>query len=93
MEAINCADFSRFDPELSHRAYSWTSHVISTFVSYFVEKRLSKHPEEFGKGAIEGCGPGGQQRCRGRCVCSTVGAGFTLRLHWQVVLGALLLTA
>ena len=25
-----------------------------TFLSYNVEKRLSKHPEEFGKGAIEG---------------------------------------
>ena len=30
------------------------SHVISTFVSYAVEKRLSKHPERFGHGAIEG---------------------------------------
>lgn len=28
--------------------------VISSFVSYAAEKRLSKHPEEFGKGAIEG---------------------------------------
>ncbi len=28
--------------------------VISSFVSYGVEKKLSKHPEEFGKGAIEG---------------------------------------
>lgn len=28
--------------------------VISTFFSYAVEKRLSKHPEEFGKGAVEG---------------------------------------
>jgi len=24
------------------------SHVVSTFVSYAVEKRFSKHPEEFG---------------------------------------------
>jgi putative tricarboxylic transport membrane protein len=30
------------------------SHVVSTFVSYAVEKRLSKHPEKFGKGAIAG---------------------------------------
>ncbi len=30
------------------------SHVISTFVSYAVEKKISKHPEEFGKGKIEG---------------------------------------
>ena len=28
--------------------------LISTFVSYNVERRLSKHPEEFGQGAIEG---------------------------------------
>jgi putative tricarboxylic transport membrane protein len=28
--------------------------VIPTFVSYMLEKRLSKHPEEFGNGAIEG---------------------------------------
>jgi len=28
--------------------------VISSFVSYAVEKRVSKHPEKFGKGTIEG---------------------------------------
>lgn len=28
--------------------------TVSTFVSYAVEKRLSKQPQEFGKGAIEG---------------------------------------
>jgi putative tricarboxylic transport membrane protein len=28
--------------------------VIASFVSYAVEKRISKRPEEFGKGAIEG---------------------------------------
>ncbi|WNV86836.1 tripartite tricarboxylate transporter permease [Umezawaea sp. Da 62-37] len=27
---------------------------VSTFLSYAAEKKLSKHPEEFGKGAIEG---------------------------------------
>lgn len=31
-----------------------SAHVISSFVSYGVERRLSKHPERFGKGAIEG---------------------------------------
>jgi putative tricarboxylic transport membrane protein len=30
------------------------SSVLSTFVSYALEKRLSKHPEKFGHGAIEG---------------------------------------
>lgn len=29
------------------------SPIISTFVSYFTEKKLSKHPDEFGHGAIE----------------------------------------
>jgi putative tricarboxylic transport membrane protein len=28
--------------------------ILSTFVSYAVEKKVSKHPERFGKGAIEG---------------------------------------
>jgi putative tricarboxylic transport membrane protein len=28
--------------------------VISSFVAYAVEKKISKHPEEFGNGAIEG---------------------------------------
>ena len=33
--------------------------VISTFVSYSLEKRISKTPEEFGHGAVEGVvGPG-----------------------------------
>jgi len=31
-----------------------SAHVISTFVSYAMERRLSKHPERFGQGAIEG---------------------------------------
>lgn len=29
-------------------------HIVSTFASYAVEKALSKHPEEFGKGAVAG---------------------------------------
>ncbi len=30
------------------------SHIISTFVAYVVERKISRHPEEFGHGAIEG---------------------------------------
>jgi len=30
------------------------SHILSTFVSYAIEKRLSRTPEQFGKGAIAG---------------------------------------
>ncbi|MGF7161641.1 TctA family transporter [Rhodoligotrophos appendicifer] len=29
-------------------------HILSSFASYAIEKRISKHPEEFGQGAIEG---------------------------------------
>jgi len=28
--------------------------ILSTFISYAIEKRISRHPERFGKGAIEG---------------------------------------
>ncbi|MGZ8155498.1 MAG: tripartite tricarboxylate transporter permease, partial [Burkholderiales bacterium] len=31
-----------------------SAHVISSFVSYGMERRMSKHPDEFGQGAIEG---------------------------------------
>ena len=31
-----------------------SAHIISSFVSYGMERRLSKHPERFGHGAIEG---------------------------------------
>ncbi len=31
-----------------------SAHIISSFVSYGLERRLSKHPERFGHGAIEG---------------------------------------
>ena len=31
-----------------------SAHIISTFVSYGIERRISKHPERFGQGAIEG---------------------------------------
>ena len=31
-----------------------SAHIISSFVSYAVERRLSKHPQRFGQGAIEG---------------------------------------
>ena len=31
-----------------------SAHVISSFLSYALEKRVSKHPKEFGKGAVAG---------------------------------------
>ena len=31
-----------------------SAHIISSFVSYAVERRLSRHPEDFGEGAVAG---------------------------------------
>jgi putative tricarboxylic transport membrane protein len=31
-----------------------SAHIISSFLSYALERRISKHPEEFGKGAVAG---------------------------------------
>jgi putative tricarboxylic transport membrane protein len=31
-----------------------SAHVISTFVSYAIERKLSRRPQDFGKGAVEG---------------------------------------
>jgi putative tricarboxylic transport membrane protein len=31
-----------------------SAHVISSFVSYAIERRLARHPEKFGHGAVEG---------------------------------------
>ena len=31
-----------------------SAHIISSFISYGLEKKLSKHPEEFGHGAVAG---------------------------------------
>jgi putative tricarboxylic transport membrane protein len=31
-----------------------SAHIISSFVSYGIERRISSHPERFGQGAIEG---------------------------------------
>ncbi len=31
-----------------------SAHIISSFLSYALERRISRHPEEFGKGAVAG---------------------------------------
>src|SRR6185437_15395136 len=31
-----------------------SAHVISSFLSYALEKKVSRHPEQFGKGAVAG---------------------------------------
>jgi TctA family transporter len=51
------AGAARHAPGLGARRPARRGHVLASFVSYSVEKRSSKHPEEFGKGAIEGSRP------------------------------------
>ena len=41
-----------------------SAHIISSFLSYALERRLSKTPEQFGKGAVAGvAGPGAGHKC------------------------------
>src|SRR3989441_3359348 len=43
-----------------------SAHIISSFVSYAVERKLSKRPEEFGQGAVAGvAGPGAAEKTAG----------------------------
>jgi len=69
------------------------SPVISTFVSYLMEKRLSKHPEEFGEGAIEGvAGPEAANNAAvGGAYVPLMALGLPFTPAMAVVLGALML--
>lgn len=69
------------------------SHVISTFVSYLVEKKISKNPEEFGKGAIEGvAGPEAANNAAvGGAYVPLLALGVPFTPALAVVLGALML--
>jgi putative tricarboxylic transport membrane protein len=44
-----------------------SAHIISTFVSYALEKKLAKHPEEFGNGAVAGVA--GPESANNSAVC------------------------
>jgi putative tricarboxylic transport membrane protein len=69
------------------------SPVISTFVSYITEKKLSKHPEEFGHGAIEGvAGPEAANNAAvGGAYVPLLALGIPFTPAMAMVLGALLL--
>lgn len=69
------------------------SPVISTFVSYLVEKKLSKHPEEFGQGAIEGvAGPEAANNAAvGGAYVPLMALGIPFTPAMAVILGALML--
>lgn len=69
------------------------SPVISTFVSYLAEKKLSKHPEEFGHGAIEGvAGPEAANNASvGGAYVPLLALGVPFTPAMAVVVGALML--
>jgi putative tricarboxylic transport membrane protein len=61
--------------------------LIATFVSYAVEKRVSKYPERFGKGAIEGVA--GPESANNAAVSSAFIPLLTLGLPSNVVMAML----
>ncbi len=69
------------------------SPVISTFVSYMTEKKVSKHPEEFGEGAIEGvAGPESANNAAvGGAYVPLLALGVPFTPAMAVVVGALML--
>ena len=69
------------------------SPVISTFVSYIAEKKLSKEPEEFGEGAIEGvAGPEAANNAAvGGAYVPLMALGVPFTPAMAVVVGALML--
>lgn len=69
------------------------SPVISTFVSYITEKKISKHPEKFGQGAIEGvAGPEAANNASvGGAYVPLLALGIPFTPALAVVLGALML--
>jgi putative tricarboxylic transport membrane protein len=69
------------------------SPVISTFVSYLAEKKVSKRPEEFGQGAIEGvAGPESANNAAvGGAYVPLLALGVPFTPAMAVVVGALML--
>jgi putative tricarboxylic transport membrane protein len=69
------------------------SPVISTFVSYMAEKKVSKRPEEFGEGAIEGvAGPESANNAAvGGAYVPLLALGVPFTPAMAVVVGALML--
>lgn len=65
-----------------------TSGGMTTFISYAIEKRLSKHPEQFGKGAIEGIA--GPEACNNAGVGSAFIPTLTLGIPGDAVMALLL---
>jgi putative tricarboxylic transport membrane protein len=69
------------------------SVVIPTFVSYVLEKKLSKHPEQFGTGAIEGvAGPeSANNAASGGTLVPMLSLGIPTGAATALLLGALMI--
>jgi putative tricarboxylic transport membrane protein len=67
--------------------------LISTFVSYALERRLSRHPERFGRGALEGvAGPeSANNAATGGALVPLMALGIPSSAVTAVMLGALVL--
>ncbi|MBI4241015.1 MAG: tripartite tricarboxylate transporter permease, partial [Candidatus Rokubacteria bacterium] len=67
--------------------------ILSTFLSYSVERRLAKHPEEFGQGAIEGvAGPeAANNGATGGALVPLLALGIPFAPATAVLLGALII--
>jgi len=67
--------------------------LISSFVSYAIEKRISKHPEKFGHGAIEGvAGPeSANNSATGGAFIPLLTLGIPANVVMALLLGALMI--
>ena len=67
--------------------------VLSSFTSYAVEKKISKHPEKFGKGAIEGvAGPeSANNSATGGAFIPMLTLGIPPNVTMALLLGALMI--
>jgi TctA family transporter len=65
-----------------------TSGGMATFLSYSMEKRISKHPEEFGKGAIEGLA--GPEACNNAGVGTAFIPTLTLGIPGDAIMALML---
>ncbi len=65
-----------------------TSGGMATFLSYAIEKRISKHPERFGKGAIEGIA--GPEACNNAGVGTAFIPTLTLGIPGDAIMALLL---
>lgn len=65
-----------------------TSGGMGTFLSYAIEKRISKHPERFGKGTIEGIA--GPEACNNAGVGSSFIPTLTLGIPGDVIMALML---